>query len=296
MEVGAVWLVFDPDNPKIVYAGRVYQRRVDAAAVGGGGRGAPPVTTPATESQIYRSTDEGVTWKKTSPNGLPGGNFGTISLAVAPGLTASASTTTSRRASSVPTMAASIGRAPATIPRDRRRPVPRHHGGSARRQILFATQTSLYRSTDAGKTWESYTGAPSGADFNYVWIDPTNDKNMILAVDQGTEISMDAGRTWTTWFNQPTGQMYNVTTDHGFRSSCTRRSRIAAPSLRRSPDAAARSPIATGIRRTASRPRGSGRPRRPELSLRHRLVRLDSARHVDGMQKAFARAREEIAR
>ncbi len=39
---------------------------------------------------------------------------------------------------------------------------------------------------------------------------------MILAVDQGTEISMDAGRTWTTWFNQPTGQMYNVTTDHGF--------------------------------------------------------------------------------
>ena len=82
--------------------------------------------------------------------------------------------------------------------------------------ILFATQTSLYRSIDAGKTWESYTGAPSGADFNYVWIDPTNDKYMILAVDQGTEISMDAGRTWTSWFNQPTGQMYNVSTDHGF--------------------------------------------------------------------------------
>jgi hypothetical protein len=59
-------------------------------------------------------------------------------------------------------------------------------------------------------------GAPSGADFNYLWIDPTNDKDMILAVDQGTEISMDAGRSWTTWFNQPTGQMYNVTTDHGF--------------------------------------------------------------------------------
>ena len=49
-----------------------------------------------------------------------------------------------------------------------------------------------------------------------MWIDPTNDRYMILAVDQGTEISMDGGRTWTTWFNQPTGQMYNVTTDHGF--------------------------------------------------------------------------------
>jgi photosystem II stability/assembly factor-like uncharacterized protein len=82
--------------------------------------------------------------------------------------------------------------------------------------ILFATQTSLYRSTDAGKTWESFTGAPSGADFNHVWIDPTNDNYMILSVDQGTEISMDGGRTWTNWFNQPTGQMYNVATDHGF--------------------------------------------------------------------------------
>ncbi len=82
--------------------------------------------------------------------------------------------------------------------------------------ILFATQTSLYRSTDAGKTWESYTGAPSGADFNYLWIDPTNDRYMILAADQGTGVSMDAGRTWTTWYNQPTGQMYNVTTDRSF--------------------------------------------------------------------------------
>ena len=90
-------------------------------------------------------------------------------------------------------MAASIGRAPATI----RRLIG---GGQFHdvivdprdANILFATQTSLYRSTDAGKTWESYAGAPSGADYNYVWIDPTNDKYMILAVDQGTEISMDA--------------------------------------------------------------------------------------------------------
>ena len=82
--------------------------------------------------------------------------------------------------------------------------------------ILFATQTSLYRSTDAGKTWESYTGAPSGADFNYLWIDPTDDRYMVLATDQGTGVSMNGGRSWTTWYNQPTGQMYNITTDHGF--------------------------------------------------------------------------------
>jgi photosystem II stability/assembly factor-like uncharacterized protein len=214
--VGGVWLVLDPDNPKNVYAGT---RPIAAGGRGGGGggRGAPPVTTPATDSQIYRSTDEGVTWKKTSPNGLPGGNFGTIALAVAPG-------TKGKRVYDY--IAQGIYRSDDGGEHwTRSTDDPRMIGGGQFHDIivdprdaniLFATQTSLYRSTDAGKTWESYTGAPSGADFNYVWIDPTNDKYMILAVDQGTIVSMDGGRSWTTWFNQPTGQMYNVSTDHGF--------------------------------------------------------------------------------
>jgi len=213
-QIGAVWLVLDPDNPKNVYAGT---RPAGGGGRGGGGRGAAPVTTPASESHVYRSTDEGATWTKTSPDGLPGGNFGTIALAVAPG-------TKGLRVYNYVAQGmfrsddggAHWSRATAD---------PRLIGGGQFHDvivdprdanILFATQTSLYRSTDAGRTWNSYTGAPSGDDFNYVWIDPTNDKNMILAVDQGVEISMDAGRSWTSWFNQPTGQMYNVTTDHGF--------------------------------------------------------------------------------
>jgi photosystem II stability/assembly factor-like uncharacterized protein len=212
--VGGVWLVFDPDNPNNVYAGT----RSANAGRGGAIRGAPPATTKsATDSQIYRSTDEGVTWKKTAPTGLPDGNFGIVSLAVAPG-------TKGLRV---------YGYIPQGIFRSddggehwtRATDDPRLFGGGQFHDIivdprdaniLFVTQTSLYRSTDAGKTWHSYTGAPSGADFNYVWIDPADDKYMILAVDQGAEISMDAGRTWTTWFNQPTGQMYNVTADRGF--------------------------------------------------------------------------------
>src|SRR5580658_1774523 len=217
-EIGAVWLVFDPDNPNNVYAGaRPAGGGGRGGGGGGGGRGAPPVLTPATDSQIYRSTDEGATWKKTSPAGLPGGNFGTIALAVAPG---------SKGQRVYDYVAQGMFRSDdGGAHWTRASDDPRLIGGGQFHDvivdprdpnILFATQTSLYRSTDAGKTWASYTGAPSGADFNFVWIDPTNDKYMILAVDQGTEISMDAGRTWTTWFNQPTGQMYNVTTDHGF--------------------------------------------------------------------------------
>ncbi|HKE28188.1 MAG TPA: hypothetical protein VKB88_37825 [Bryobacteraceae bacterium] len=221
-KIGGVWLVLDPDNAKNVYAGtRAIPagggRAGFAGGGGGGGRGAAPVTTPATDSQIWRSTDEGLTWTKTSPDGLPGGNFGTISLAVAPG-------TGGQRVYDY--VAQGIFRSDdGGAHWHRATDDPRMIGGGQFHDILvdprdanllFATQTSFYRSTDAGKTWESYTGAPSGADFNYVWIDPTNDKNMILAVDQGTEISMDGGRSWTTWFNQPTGQFYNVSTDHQF--------------------------------------------------------------------------------
>ena len=214
-QAGGVWLVFDPDDAKNVYAGT--RSIAQGGRGGGGGRGAPPVTTPATDSQIYRSSDEGATWSKTSPDGLPGGNFGTIALAVSPG-------TKGQRVYDY--VAQGMFRSDdGGAHWKRATDDPRLIGGGQFHDvivdprdpnILFATQTSLYRSTDAGKTWESYAGAPSGADFNYVWIDPANDKYVIVAVDQGTEISMDGGLTWTTWFNQPTGQMYNVTTDHAF--------------------------------------------------------------------------------
>ena len=217
-QVAGAWLAFDPDNPNTVYAGtRPAGGGRGGAGGGGGGRGAPPVTTPAADSQIYRSSDEGASWTKVSPTGLPGGNFGTISLAVAPG-------TNGQRVYDY--VAQGMFRSDDGGQHwTRATDDPRLIGGGQFHDVivdprdanvLWATQTSLYRSTDAGKTWESFVGAPSGADYNYVWIDPTNDHYMILAVDQGTEISMDGGRSWTTWFNQPTGQMYNVTTDHGF--------------------------------------------------------------------------------
>jgi photosystem II stability/assembly factor-like uncharacterized protein len=215
--IGAVWLVLDPDDAHNVYAGTRPAGGGRGGAGGGAGRGAQPVNTPATSSQVYRSTDAGLTWTKTAPDGLPGGNFGTISLAVAPG-------TKGLRVYDY--IAQGVYRSDDGGAHWRRATDdPRLLGGGQfhdilvdprNPDILYATQTSLYRSDDAGKTWRSYVGAPSGADFNYVWIDPTNDNYMALAVDQGAEISMDGGLTWTTWYNQATGQFYNATTDHAF--------------------------------------------------------------------------------
>ena len=82
--------------------------------------------------------------------------------------------------------------------------------------VLYVAQTSLYRSTDGGKTFEAYVGAPSGDDFHVLWIDPKDSARMILGVDQGAIISVDDGRTWSSWYNQPTGQFYHVSTDNAF--------------------------------------------------------------------------------
>ena len=82
--------------------------------------------------------------------------------------------------------------------------------------MLYVAQTSLYRSTDGGKTFEAYVGAPSGDDFHVLWIDPQNSARMLLGVDQGAIVSVDAGKSWTSWYNQPTGQFYHVSTDNLF--------------------------------------------------------------------------------
>ena len=88
-------------------------------------------------------------------------------------------------------------------------------------------QTSLYRSSDGGKTFEAFVGAPSGDDFHVLWIDPQNSARMLLGVDQGAIVSIDAGQTWTSWYNQPTGQFYHVSTDNLFPIACTARNRTA---------------------------------------------------------------------
>src|SRR5258708_3521975 len=77
-------------------------------------------------------------------------------------------------------------------------------------------QTSAYRSSDGGKTFVAFKGAPGGDDYHVMWIDPQNPRRMILGVDQGATTSVDGGKTWSSWYNQPTGQFYHVTTDNQF--------------------------------------------------------------------------------
>ena len=82
--------------------------------------------------------------------------------------------------------------------------------------VVYVAQTSLYRSTDGGHTFDSYKGAPGGDDNHALWIDPTDSLRMIMASDQGATISMDGGKSWSSWYNQPTGQIYHLSTDNRY--------------------------------------------------------------------------------
>jgi photosystem II stability/assembly factor-like uncharacterized protein len=82
--------------------------------------------------------------------------------------------------------------------------------------VVFISDTAMFKSTDGGKTFLPFLGDPTGDDFHTLWIDPDDTGRMIAGVDQGTIITLNGGKTWSTWFNQPTGQFYHVATDNRF--------------------------------------------------------------------------------
>ncbi|MBV9437156.1 MAG: glycosyl hydrolase, partial [Acidobacteria bacterium] len=79
---------------------------------------------------------------------------------------------------------------------------------------LYILNTGLYKSTDAGRTF-NLLPAPHG-DHHGLWIDPTNPQRLINGNDGGATISTDGGKTWTSQLNQPTAQFYHVMTDNNW--------------------------------------------------------------------------------
>jgi photosystem II stability/assembly factor-like uncharacterized protein len=82
--------------------------------------------------------------------------------------------------------------------------------------MIIVTSTVTWKSTDGGKTWSGFRGAPGGDDYQNLWINPNNPEIIILASDQGAIVTVNGGKTWSSWYNQPTAQMYHVNADNGF--------------------------------------------------------------------------------
>jgi photosystem II stability/assembly factor-like uncharacterized protein len=202
---GVVDMCSDPGNPRTLYA-------VLYRPASGSGDSEIPAT-----SDILRSSDGGSTWAPLVGAGLPEKGRGRLGITVAPA-------TGGRRLYAI--LNQGFFRSDdggSTWQQSTHDPrvigsayFSRVFADTHNPDILYVAQTSLYRSTDGGKTFEAYVGAPSGDDFHVLWIDPRESTRMILGVDQGAIISVDAGKTWSSWYNQPTGQFYHVSTDNLF--------------------------------------------------------------------------------
>lgn len=213
--------VFDmevnPDDPHVLYASLLIPAPKPSDSAAKESSKDANEKAPEDTSVIYKSTDEGSTWTPLVAKGMPAKDRGRLGIAVAP------HTRGSRLYAVVNQGFFRSEDGGATWTRSTKDPrivgnayFSRIFVDTKNPDILYVAQTSLYRSTDGGRTFESFVGAPSGDDFHVLWIDPSNPHRLLLGVDQGAILSVDAGKTWSTWYNQPTGQYYHITTDNQF--------------------------------------------------------------------------------
>jgi len=215
---GAQEIAWAYDHPNVMLATTVLHYTNPQ----GGGRGGAPGGggAPLSRTKLFKSTDEGETWKEITGNGLPANMSGRTSIAVA-------MNTNSQRMFLI----GNFG----LYRSDNGGDTWRHMDESDRRiangqngyncgvyvdpqnpDIVYTINTSSFRSLDGGNTFAGFKGAPGGDDPQQMWIDPTNGQRMLLGVDQGATVSLDAGKNWSSWYNQATEQVYHISTDNSF--------------------------------------------------------------------------------
>ncbi|HVA54534.1 MAG TPA: glycosyl hydrolase [Gammaproteobacteria bacterium] len=205
VHTGAVDLSFSPDNPRIVYAATwQVQRSPWHLESGGSGSG------------LYKSTDEGQTWKRLEGHGLPPGVWGRLGVSAARG---------DRVYCIIDAKAGGLYRSDDSgenwerVSSDARlseRPwyFSRVYADPTNSNVVYVANTGFYKSIDAGETFHMVR-APHG-DNHGLWIDPADSTRMIVGNDGGASVTVNGGVTWSTQLNQPIGQFYHVAVDNRF--------------------------------------------------------------------------------
>lgn len=210
---GGVDVVLDPSNSRTLYAALWEERQgpwENAVFTGPG-------------SALYKSTDGGDTWQKIM-TGLPtfaADGLGRIGIGIAPSLPSRLFVTVDAAKNGGLYRSDDAGARWYKVAEDAR--VTSRESDFAEVKVdpknpdvVYVASVVAWKSTDGGRTFRAWRGAPGGDDYHRLWINPLAPDTILLAGDQGAIVTVNGGATWSSWYNQPTGQMYHVIADNAF--------------------------------------------------------------------------------
>lgn len=207
-DAGAVDLILEPGNPRVIYASTWNVRRTPYSFSSGG---------PG--SDLWKSTDEGKTWIKLSelPN-MPAAPRGIIGVTVSPVNPKRVYALIEAEDGGV-FRSDDAGKSWTKVSRNRALRsrawyYTRIYADTKEEDKVYVMNVSYGVSTDGGKTW-ALKNAPHG-DHHDLWIDPNDNQRMIIGDDGGAQVSIDGGNNWSTYHNQPTAQFYRIAIDDHF--------------------------------------------------------------------------------
>ncbi len=209
---GAIQVAIDPNNSNIIYADMWAGRQGPWENGSWNGK----------ESGLFKSVDGGTTWKKLS-TGLPSTEqgLGRIGFCVAPSNSNRLYATVDAGKFGGIYRSDDAGESWTNINADeklwgRGSDFAEVKVDPLNADIVYTADVVTWKSMDAGKTWTAFRGAPGGDDYHRIWINPNNNKIILIASDQGAIITVNGGETFSSWYNQPTAQFYHVSADNSF--------------------------------------------------------------------------------